>query len=142
VIVTGAVQEAIPVNTSAQLKVTVGCELCQPDAFAAGVTVAVMVGGVVSGRIVAPKLAARVTESKYTRRPAAVLRPPHGTPWVSVPIRVFNLTNSISLPSNEICENGVKEIETSLALPGFAVTPVRHRVMPEEIRVLFLYTSA
>ena len=64
VTVTGAVQEAIPVNASAQLKVTVGSELCQPDAFAAGVTVAVMVGGVVSVMIVAPKLEGRVTESK------------------------------------------------------------------------------
>jgi len=140
--VTGPGQEAMPLSASEQVKLTVGLELFHPAAFGVGVTVAVMVGGTVSVTMVASNFEGRLLASKYRRRPTALLWPPHNAPEV-VPIRVniFNERTSF-VPSNGVAETVANETVTSFALFAFLVTPVTHKVTPDDTRTPFLYTSA
>jgi hypothetical protein len=143
VIVTGGVQEAIPLVVLEQVKVTVGLDLFHPAAFGAGLTVAVIVGGTL---FAPPKVAANLEErlpaSKYNRSPTALLWPPQLAPAALVPIRVSILSDSTSVvPLNKADENVVNEATTSFALSGFLVTPTTHKVTPDVSSAPFLYAS-
>src|SRR6185295_6321696 len=136
-------QEAIPLDASAQVKVTVGLELFHPAAFGAGVTVAVIVGGTLSATIVASNREERLAASKYRRRPVALLWPPQDPPAAFVPIRVSTFSDRTSvLPLKNEDEKGANETVTSFAWLGFLVTSVTQRVVPDAIKLPFLYNSA
>jgi hypothetical protein len=142
---TGDAQEAIPLEVSAQVKLTVGSDLFHPAAFAAGVTAAVIVGASMSpdAAKLALNLEARSTASKYKRSPTALLCPPQLAPAAVVPIRVSIFKDSTSVvPLNVAGENGANATVTSFALSAFLVTPTTHRVTPDESKTPFLKISA